>query len=357
VDLYDSPSGEVAKGGMDFELERSGNYSRSNKSDAGLDFLLDEPQRGVGTDTTQELDPNARTQETPTIESPYLSDLPDRGSETIREQFDVNSFGGDDHSHEPTSEIALDEIGLHVDNFESTGRIDPPRGSVRDDLDKTVESPRPDMNKTMLAPHMEDFSDLGGEEKSTNTITVEQIDLNSTSGMFDMTEASVSDSGMFKPTQKIDVDMGRFDRMHAEDTIEQLRPDLTGSGVYRATQKIDIDFPGLDAGDAEATKQMGQLVGFENLEDTGKTSISKRMEPTQVRSSNTYAPTEAIEHSLELPEMEPVTMSEVGTKLDLARAYMDMGDPDGARSILKEVLDEGNTSQKQEAQRLLESIG
>ena len=57
-----------------------------------------------------------------------------------------------------------------------------------------------------------------------------------------------------------------------------------------------------------------------------------------------------------MSELEPVTMSEVGTKLDLARAYMDMGDPDGARSILEEVLSEGNASQKQEAQRLMESI-
>ena len=55
-------------------------------------------------------------------------------------------------------------------------------------------------------------------------------------------------------------------------------------------------------------------------------------------------------------ELEPVTMSEVGTKLDLARAYMDMGDPDGARSILSEVLQEGSDSQRQEAQRLLNSI-
>jgi pilus assembly protein FimV len=55
-------------------------------------------------------------------------------------------------------------------------------------------------------------------------------------------------------------------------------------------------------------------------------------------------------------ELEPVTMSEVGTKLDLARAYMDMGDPDGARSILNEVLQEGSDSQRQEAQRLLNSI-
>ena len=61
-------------------------------------------------------------------------------------------------------------------------------------------------------------------------------------------------------------------------------------------------------------------------------------------------------NEMELSELEPVTMSEVGTKLDLARAYMDMGDPDGARSILEEVLAEGNPTQKQEANRLLESI-
>ncbi len=59
---------------------------------------------------------------------------------------------------------------------------------------------------------------------------------------------------------------------------------------------------------------------------------------------------------LTLPPLEPVTMSEVGTKLDLARAYVDMGDPEGARNILQEVLQEGSMSQKQEAQRLLDSI-
>ncbi len=58
----------------------------------------------------------------------------------------------------------------------------------------------------------------------------------------------------------------------------------------------------------------------------------------------------------QLPQLEPVTMSEVGTKLDLARAYMDMGDPDGARNILQEVLAEGSASQKQEARRLIDSL-
>lgn len=46
-------------------------------------------------------------------------------------------------------------------------------------------------------------------------------------------------------------------------------------------------------------------------------------------------------------------MDEVSTKLDLARAYVDMGDPDGARSILEEVLQEGNEAQQDEARELL----
>jgi FimV-like protein len=53
---------------------------------------------------------------------------------------------------------------------------------------------------------------------------------------------------------------------------------------------------------------------------------------------------------------EAATMSEVGTKLDLARAYIDMGDPEGARSILDEVLKEGSAVQKQEAERLVSSL-
>jgi pilus assembly protein FimV len=51
------------------------------------------------------------------------------------------------------------------------------------------------------------------------------------------------------------------------------------------------------------------------------------------------------------------SMSEIGTKLDLARAYIDMGDPDGAKSILEEVIAEGNAQQKQEAQELLKHVG
>jgi len=48
---------------------------------------------------------------------------------------------------------------------------------------------------------------------------------------------------------------------------------------------------------------------------------------------------------------------EVATKLDLARAYMDMGDKEGAKEILQEVVAEGDDQQKQDAEALVERMG
>lgn len=46
----------------------------------------------------------------------------------------------------------------------------------------------------------------------------------------------------------------------------------------------------------------------------------------------------------------------VDTKLDLARAYLDMGDAVGARAMLEEVLEEGSQAQQDEAKRLLADV-
>ncbi len=45
------------------------------------------------------------------------------------------------------------------------------------------------------------------------------------------------------------------------------------------------------------------------------------------------------------------------TKLDLARAYIDMGDEDGARDILSEVMQEGSDDQQEKAGELLQKLG
>ncbi len=48
---------------------------------------------------------------------------------------------------------------------------------------------------------------------------------------------------------------------------------------------------------------------------------------------------------------------DVQQKFDLAKAYQEMGDNDGAREILQEVLKEGDSDQKDQAQKLLGALG
>jgi len=47
---------------------------------------------------------------------------------------------------------------------------------------------------------------------------------------------------------------------------------------------------------------------------------------------------------------------DAATKLDLAKAYQEMGDVEGAREILQEVLHEGDDQQKTEAKALLAKL-
>ena len=58
-----------------------------------------------------------------------------------------------------------------------------------------------------------------------------------------------------------------------------------------------------------------------------------------------------------LPEFDISANEEVTTKLDLAKAYEEMGDFEGARELLQEVLKEGDASQREKAQSIIAKIG
>lgn len=55
-------------------------------------------------------------------------------------------------------------------------------------------------------------------------------------------------------------------------------------------------------------------------------------------------------------DIETFNDDPVDTKLDLARAYLDMGDPEGARAMLEEVMQEGSQMQRDVAQRMLDDL-
>jgi len=63
------------------------------------------------------------------------------------------------------------------------------------------------------------------------------------------------------------------------------------------------------------------------------------------------------DEDLEISGVSDLTdMDELETKLDLARAYRDMGDNESAKDIVTEVLEKGSSEQKKLAQVLLDEL-
>ena len=69
------------------------------------------------------------------------------------------------------------------------------------------------------------------------------------------------------------------------------------------------------------------------------------------------APSPVSEAAPDELEIDPELREEVNTKLELAKAYLEMGDREGAREILQEVLNEGDSGQKAEAGKLMAEAG
>jgi pilus assembly protein FimV len=71
----------------------------------------------------------------------------------------------------------------------------------------------------------------------------------------------------------------------------------------------------------------------------------------------TFTAEDALASAADEPEFDFLSgTDEVATKLDLAQAYIDMGDADGARDILNEVVTEGDDGQKSEAKEMLSRL-
>ena len=114
--------------------------------------------------------------------------------------------------------------------------------------------------------------------------------------------------------------------------------------------------------DLEKDEAMAETVKSDHVADK---SVDDMGEDTMFDQAIQEVPkADGDEADFELPEVDPEDMGdddldflsdsdETATKLDLARAYIDMGDQEGARDIIREVLDEGNEQQKTEAQSLL----
>ena len=266
--------------------------------------------------------------EAPTVEQPALRPLDEP---TIREK--VEGAMRRKLSSDQTAELALDDLGLDLGSLEQTDSqigLKPSGGMPRGN---DANAP------TMVA---------GLDENSQRLLA-----------------AAAARSGA-KAVPTIAAHRARRERHLVPDGARARRRRGSDQGPFHRSEHDRVDGEVRDAGRGlrhvvdlaprGARSQQSRLPRRADASSSPRwagaatsTSISAR------RAAITSCPAAPTEE-LALPDLEPVTLSEVGTKLDLARAYVDMGDPDGARNILNEVLSEGSASQKQEAQRLIESL-
>ena len=118
---------------------------------------------------------------------------------------------------------------------------------------------------------------------------------------------------------------------------------------------LDFDLDGLDLDDVDASDTLPDLDlnDFDlDLEEEVEAPVRPTTEDAEVAFSEEGGSSlEAVINDDDLDFLSDD--DEVATKLDLARAYMDMGDTDGAKDILQEVLEQGSDEQKEEAKGLI----
>ncbi|MEW6169559.1 MAG: FimV/HubP family polar landmark protein, partial [Pseudomonadota bacterium] len=134
---------------------------------------------------------------------------------------------------------------------------------------------------------------------------------------------------------------------------------------------FDLDLSGFDSGEPPAPAPQATAQPESEPPETPETpELAQAPEPLDVP-----APSEAeAEAEAETPGPQEIRLDDIdlgdvsiegdasasdeaATKLDLARAYVDMGDNEMARSLLEEVAQQGNAEQKKDARKLIEELG
>ena len=396
VDLtFDASDGD----GGDLDMVFGDDDSSAGDDDAGLDFLFDES----GSSKVDEM--LDITQESPTIES-----NPDEGTAempALDETVDA-ALGDVGQTGDETAEIDLDDLGLDLDALDDGGSVDEEMeitgshvalgdtdiNKVLPDLDgETGKNPAVDPNATGLTAALEigDLDATGTRETieaafEDHDSTDVDVDILAATGKTQVLSDELAVETINEPGNMIGDDAETLLAANFGDDEEdvgtgtEVISDNDATLLAPGNSDEDFDFAKTealpsDAFDADATAETPALAstdmdldlddltavleatdGGDTVEMPGDDATVEQPRPP-VDDATAEVPTMAFgEDDMSDDLSEARTMTEVGTKLDLARAYVDMGDPSGARSILEEVLDEGDSEQRQQAQQLLDSL-
>jgi pilus assembly protein FimV len=165
----------------------------------------------------------------------------------------------------------------------------------------------------------------------------------------------------------LDFDLGLgADRTSLQPAMGEI-PTLASASALEPSLSIDFDLPMGDtpaqsapSAPATATTNLGSIdfdLGTSGGGGEATTEASRTPPPLDVGSISLDLGVPGGGNGNGLGGAPDARWQEVATKLDLAKAYEEMGDKDGARELLKEVMREGDMAQQQQAQTMLQALG
>ena len=277
----------------------------------------------------------------------------------------------EDEDKAPAQEFSVDdEVSLDLDSdddaidFEIDDDV-----SVDDDdlgLDDAVELSPPDEDEpafvktSVITPNYEETAVIDrniSAEADAESEDPSEIDL----GMEDTAVVEVAVVADTSDDDGDDIDLGMDDT--AMRTADDLAEATGGLLLDMSDDEDSEDISIIDFGGEDFEEPTAVLLAIEDGDDDDFLIDDEEAEDTRTGTfapGDFDAPTDAVASIADVDDIDdlmlPDDVDEVSTKLDLARAFIDMGDTEGARGSLEEVMSEGNAEQKTEAKSLLDQI-
>jgi pilus assembly protein FimV len=231
----------------------------------------------------------------------------------------------------------------------------------------TVDDTLKDLGIDLGSEPGSEADEVAAETEDSADIEIDSMDLSGLDSIDEMDSESLESN--------LSLDSEFLNKMESGETSaevdEALDIDLSDLDIEPEQKKAEEEPQPFDlsdvAGDSEIAADLTasdsadaiELEDSEALDDLDLESIEKELEglSSDLDGDDSEQPDELSLLHAHSENLDIDSTDEITTKLDLARAYIDMGDIEGAKSILDEVAGEGNDAQKKEAQELLSSLG
>ncbi len=322
------------------------------------DFDLDLGENETSESNDDDLDLLSEEIEAAEEDDALSFDLPDdldlsTGVEDMADDADIIEL--DDTVEAPAaqdeqSDMEDDDVILELDSDDDD---EADLGEVEVELD--TGSAEDNVQKAFNSTDEINLSDIALDEPKdiTDTMLIDSAELNVEG---EGSESDEDDEEIQNLDSALDFDMSDIDSAELQ----------TGTFSPSEVEGGASEDEGLD-GDDDTEFRPAEMTG--EFEVPAESDIHDEIDPDAgIEKTGTFAPGDFGDDELNdfssmddgLDDIEdlmlPDDVDEVATKLDLAKAFIDMGDAEGARSSLEEVLSEGTQEQKAEATGLLEQI-